>query len=150
MPHRRLALCSACQVVYAAGWTSPQLSERALSVCRIHRTLNETQPTEPLVYLSRLAQEVPLPQLPASRGTLPVLVLGGEDDAFLDPEGCRETADWVHADQLVMVPGIAHDMMLVSPACAPCLPVSLCSVPIDQLLQQRILKVHGSAARHAR
>ena len=47
-----------------------------------------------------------------SAGQPPVLVLGGADDAFVDADGYRETAAWCDG-KLVMVPDLAHDMMLV-------------------------------------
>ena len=58
-----------------------------------------------------LKQQVPLPR-PGPR-TPPVFVLGGDTDFTVDIEGLHETAEHYNV-QPVIVPKLAHDVMLVS------------------------------------
>jgi len=58
--------------------------------------------------------EVPLPRLPSNASPVPVFVLGGEDDRTVDVEAFYETADY-YSTQPVIIPHLAHDVMLVIP-----------------------------------
>ena len=58
-----------------------------------------------------LKQQVPLPR--PGPGTPPVFVLGGDTDFTVDIEGLHETAEYYNV-QPVIVPKLAHDVMLVS------------------------------------
>ena len=55
--------------------------------------------------------ELPLP--PPSNPTVPVFVLGAEKDRTVDQQAFQETAEWYKV-QPVIVPKLAHDVMLVS------------------------------------
>ena len=59
--------------------------------------------------------ELPLP--PASEPKVSVFVLGAEKDRTVDQQAFRETAEWYNV-QPVIIPELAHDVMLVSPAMA--------------------------------
>ena len=41
-------------------------------------------------------------------------MMGGSEDIIMDEQGCQETATWCGGD-LVFLPGLAHDLMLVRP-----------------------------------
>ena len=45
----------------------------------------------------------------------PVMVLGGQNDAIVMPHQIRDAADFF-GTQAVILPGLAHDVMLVRPA----------------------------------
>ena len=53
-----------------------------------------------------------LKELGKPPATLPVLVMGAENDASVDAEGVQETADF-YSVAPVVIPNMAHDMMLV-------------------------------------
>ena len=57
--------------------------------------------------------ELPLP--PTSELQVPVFVLGAEKDRTVDQQAFRETAEWYNV-QPVIIPQLAHDVMLVSHA----------------------------------
>ena len=61
----------------------------------------------------RSSGEIPLPRPSSAAGLPPVLVLGGSDDVIVDVPGLHETADWLNTEAVVL-PGMAHDLMLVS------------------------------------
>lgn len=78
-----------------------------------HRYLELLQKNKskiPAVDISKIKEVTPLPACDAS--TPPVLVLGGDNDYSVDIDGLQETADH-YGVQPVILPGLAHDMMLV-------------------------------------
>ena len=71
----------------------------------------DNQSGVPAVDVRSLKQQVPLPR--PDPGTPPVFVLGGDTDFTVDIEGLHETAEYYNI-QPVIVPKLAHDVMLVS------------------------------------
>ncbi len=61
----------------------------------------------------RSSGEIPLPRPHSAAGLPPVLVLGGSADVIVDVPGLHKTADLLNTEAVVL-PGMAHDMMLVS------------------------------------
>ena len=61
----------------------------------------------------RSSGEIPLAKPDSAAGLPPVLVLGGSADVIVDVPGLHETADLLNTEAVVL-PGMAHDMMLVS------------------------------------
>ena len=61
----------------------------------------------------RSSGEIPLPRPHSAAGLPPVLVLGGSADVIVDVPGLHETANLLNTEAVVL-PGMAHDMMLVS------------------------------------
>ena len=63
-------------------------------------------------------KELPLCKPPAEFNT-PILVVIGSNDAVVDLEAARETAQHYGQQDVLELPDIAHDLMLVSATSAP-------------------------------
>lgn len=79
--------------------------------CRFLELLQQNRSKCPAVDVSKIKEVTPLP-LPDSQ-TPPVLVMGGDADYSVDLEGLQETGDH-YGVQPIILPGLAHDLMLVS------------------------------------
>lgn len=81
--------------------------------CRWFKLLQQNISPVPLVNLRDLNKsELPLSKPPADFDT-PVLVVIGSNDAVVDLEAARETADHFGQKEVVQLPDLAHDLMLV-------------------------------------
>lgn len=89
--------------------------------CRWFHLLQQNTSRVPLVSLRDMnKKELPLCKSPADFNT-PVLVVIGSNDAVVDLEAARETAQHYGQQNVVELPDIAHDLMLVSTTPAsPC------------------------------
>ena len=79
-------------------------------LCRYLELLQTNKSKIPAVDVSKIKEVTPLPACDES--TPPVLVLGGDNDYSVDTEGLQETAEH-YGVQPVILPGLAHDLMLV-------------------------------------
>ena len=89
--------------------------------CRWFHLLQQNTSCVPLVSLRDMNnKELPLCKPPADFNT-PVLVVIGSNDAVVDLEAAKETAQHYGQQDVVELPDIAHDLMLVSATSAsPC------------------------------
>lgn len=85
---------------------SPSMPEE--EVARYQKLMKESSKV-PLFDLRKLNSTLPVPS-PVENHP-PVLVLGAQNDFILDKQGIEETASFLGAKE-VIVPGIAHDVML--------------------------------------
>jgi len=93
------SLCREC-------FFSPELPEA--DVERYMRAIDGSSALR-MLDLRALNAELPVPRA----RDVPVLVLGGDRDFVVDREGLEETARWFEPrSTLVVVPGVAHDVML--------------------------------------
>lgn len=79
-------------------------------VARLVALLAANDGDKPVIDVRAIGRELPV--APPARPGLPALVLGGAADTIVDAAGLAETAAAVRAGHPVILPGLAHDIML--------------------------------------
>jgi len=79
-------------------------------VARLVALLAADDGDKPVIDVRAIGRELPV--APPARPGLPALVLGGAADTIVDAAGLVETAAAVRAGHPVILPGLAHDIML--------------------------------------
>lgn len=93
--------------------TQAGVARPAMVWCRWFSLLQQNTSPVPLVSLNHVNKhELPLVRPPTDFGT-PVLVVVGDKDLVVDLEAAQETAEHFGQHDVVQLPGIAHDLMLV-------------------------------------
>ena len=86
------------------------LPSTSIDHCRYFELLTTKQSSIPALDVSNLSKE--LEGLGKAPKSLPVLVMGAENDMSVDLEGVEETAAY-YGTEPILIPNMGHDMMLV-------------------------------------